>query len=1042
MFGDLRSTSSTSPATPKKRSRKKSPSSPSSKLQPSSLIWTPEMDAKIVEMRLDGNSWKEIGAAIHRDPPACLQRYARELDPVRKQVWSPEKLEDLCQMVKQGKSWKSISEKLMIIPAVCREKWIETNPELAEELKIRRQVAQKVARGLRNMAAGGAGGANAYGRHTNAGSFLVKRHRWTEDMDAVLLDLKDRGFTWRQIGAVLGMTPMTAHARYIYKLKPLIQTGWTPLPESLAKVPYYLLHDRTPPQPHSSNNNTSDSNHHQHSEQSTATTTIPPHPFWLNAIGEDYSYNQEPYTYTQRTWTEEEDKVLLESRQEGWGFGAIGRKMRLDPRACHHRYFTALDEGSKKEWTSYHSDRLLFYIKHGLSWSTICYALGFHKVICMDKWAALSRRQHPPTLPQDPIVDHNNNNNSNNNNSTKPAVFGNQGNSGYRAGAGAKEDDDDSPFKDAYGTLMDRDLDDQDLYDDDDEEFALEDTNNREEGGDVIDELGGGYKDDSQGDHAAEEYVGTDDGDMLDATDTDDAEGVDFGATQLATGRSSKKKLAQKLAMLSSSSRSRSIWDEDTYLREVQKSWTTNQENALIQHVIRQGTKNWDAIAQALGGTHSADECRAYWKFLDMPVTRRPVTKDAKWDALKEAQFWRLWLETGSNFEEIAKRLSNNPLLSRINNIHYNNKTGDPMGPSEDFQLTAEDCMQLFEKRTHGLIQNLDKDIHQQQQKQKQEEEKEKEGADLRQSHPNPEKTFQEACVQLALTRTKPPTFTWDKEKSVKLQKLVRQRLKTRGVQVNWINWKWVARHVGGGATSQRCNVHWRWLRKMDREDQTTTTTSWTEQDTQILEQAVREIGPVFHHDISKENIAIENEYSTASNGPTLAGLKTIQRFYLPEHPVDLIQKKYFLLSDKASQVTVDEYMAIMEAVDIYGDDQWDKVAERIGTVSADEKSSMTTTTTKTTTTPTSSTTTTATTTAATTAWTKAPCRRVWEASYKHTLQHTPWTTQEDQDLKESVGQLGPNNWTSIARFFPGKSAWQCQLRWCSLVDPIDPRQA
>ncbi|KAG0073747.1 hypothetical protein BGZ93_004705, partial [Podila epicladia] len=66
-----------------------------------------------------------------------------------------------------------------------------------------------------------------------------------------------------------------------------------------------------------------------------------------------------------------------------------------------------------------------------------------------------------------------------------------------------------------------------------------------------------------------------------------------------------------------------------------------------------------------------------------------------------------------------------------------------------------------------------------------------------------------------------------------------------------------------------------------------------------------------------------------------------------------------------------------------------------------------------------------------------APCRRVWEASYKHTLQHTPWTEREDQDLKDAVREIGKNGWQVIARFFPGKSPWQCRLRWCTITDPL-----
>jgi hypothetical protein len=41
--------------------------------------------------------------------------------------------------------------------------------------------------------------------------------------------------------------------------------------------------------------------------------------------------------------------------------------------------------------------------------------------------------------------------------------------------------------------------------------------------------------------------------------------------------------------------------------------------------------------------------------------------------------------------------------------------------------------------------------------------------------------------------------------------------------------------------------------------------------------------------------------------------------------------------------------------------------------------------------------------------------------------------------LKKCVEQAGQREWVAVSRFFPGKSAWQCRLRWCQLTDLVKP---
>ncbi|KAI7816537.1 hypothetical protein BC939DRAFT_468732 [Gamsiella multidivaricata] len=480
---------------------------------------------------------------------------------------------------------------------------------------------------------------------------------------------------------------------------------------------------------------------------------------------------------------------------------------------------------------------------------------------------------------------------------------------------------------------------------------------------------------------------------MLDVDVPEDGEGFTDDDI-IRTGRWSKK---QK-PISPSTTTVHDVWDRESFVREVKKRWTPEEETTLIQHVIRNGTRAWQEISDALAGRHSAEECQGYWKHLDMPV-RRAEKQSYKWEPHKEALFWRLWLESGSDFDEISRKLCNFKGFEGAGAL----QSSDQGQSSTSSRITIQDCEELFTQRT----QQLRKVAGEQQD----------------------DEVFRNDCVEMALMLSKPSPFKWDKEKSVKLQKLVRQRLKSRDIQVNWINWRWVARHVGGGVTAQRCCVHWRQLRKVEIDKE-----SWTDEDILLLEQGIREIGPTFNHPDNQSTssppsataaAAVSVDNSGSSSEPNLTGFRAIQRFYLPDRSIEAMQRKYFLLSDKGSTVTMREYMSVMDAVDEYGLDQWDKVVEAL-------KSSLSS----------SSPSASGAQGSSFVGWTKAPCRRVWEASYRHHLLYTPWTFEEDRDLKESVDRIGLQEWVAVSRFFPGKSAWQCRLRWCQLTDPIQPAQS
>ncbi|KAG0379401.1 Myblike DNAbinding domain-containing protein [Mortierella sp. AD032] len=929
-------------------------------------IWTPELDAKILDMRLEGGTWHEIGAAIGRDHAACHQRYLKELDPALHKQWNPEKINQLNAMVAEGKSWRYISDKMLITQSVCREKWMSMNQDLVLKAKeIKRLERPRPVRPSQQS------GSSTVETYRKAGMLSNSKYRWCNLLEALLLELKDRGLNWRQIGSVFGVVPMSCYMRYKHRLKPQLDSGWVPPKLSASNMPYYLLPQRTRPIPPIHKTTTTASTDLAHNTSTHSTTSvsagsgaagfIP----WLRTknsfprdnsvplgligvLGDDHTYDiWEPESNNRsRRWTPEEDMAIIKGREEGASFKTIGEHLNVEPKLCHSRYHTVLGPDVKnKEWTPELVEKLRFYVEQGLSWSNIASDLGFHRVICREKYREISRstKQSPGSSGTSSLLT-----------DMPSASTTNASDADSESKLSSQSDEEDhQDLEDRLRDML------EDDYDDDDD-----DLNDYEDGQDEADE----------------DVDDDDDDTILNLDGEEDNDEDDPMTVRIRSSRRTKQKTP-----LTHSPTVRSIWDQESYMRERQKLWTTTEETALIQHVIKCGTRSWDEIAATLEGKHSAEECRAYWKFLDMPVIRHDQQL-AKWGSQREALFWRLWLENGSNFEEIARELTEESLKADNNDIS---------GRSTTTVYDAKDCENLFVARTKQLLKNGGAS-------------KDGDGEGARKLD---EDQLQKEYVAIALAQSKPAPFKWNKEKSVTLQKIIRQRLKTRGVHINWINWKWVARHVGDGATAQRCSVHWRLLRRADLEKDL-----WTNENILLLEQGIREVGVTF------------NEEDSISCEPTLAGFRAIQRFYLPGHGVESIQRKFFLLSDKATEVTVQEYMAIMEAVDEYGEHHWDKVVKRLRTLPSSSSASQDLSSVSR---PTSSSS------SAGTGWTKAPCRRVWEASYKHHLLYTPWSSVEDFDLRESVEHLGQTDWTLISRFFPGKTAWQCRLRWCQITDPL-----
>lgn len=67
---------------------------------------------------------------------------------------------------------------------------------------------------------------------------------------------------------------------------------------------------------------------------------------------------------------------------------------------------------------------------------------------------------------------------------------------------------------------------------------------------------------------------------------------------------------------------------------------------------------------------------------------------------------------------------------------------------------------------------------------------------------------------------------------------------------------------------------------------------------------------------------------------------------------------------------------------------------------------------------------------------TDVQCLHRWQKVLNPSLTKGPWTTEEDQILKDKVSEDGPRSWSTIALSLPGRIGKQCRERWHNHLNP------
>ncbi|KAK3811919.1 MAG: hypothetical protein J3Q66DRAFT_348838 [Benniella sp.] len=382
--------------------------------------------------------------------------------------------------------------------------------------------------------------------------------------------------------------------------------------------------------------------------------------------------------------------------------------------------------------------------------------------------------------------------------------------------------------------------------------------------------------------------------------------------------------------------------------------WTVQEETALIQHVLKQGTGHWEEISQALQ-SHSPEQCRERWIMLDMKS--RTPEKEKMWYKGEKSNFWRLWLRYGNDWATVAEYLP---------------------------KRTPEQCQRFYERTTAALKPKKGKtnsddseNMKEQQQEQVQEqvqEQKEEEDSE----------EFQAKIKEFAQRQVEMLVITWKKEDSELLKKVAEEVRLEKGDKR--VIWKEVAKRMHLGLTSAQYKHHHYYLQSTENGG---LAGPWTDEEIKTLEHAVLVVG--------RNWVKISAEYMPHRNPKSLC-------------------HKFRMMANKGLHISFEEYDTLMSQVDLQEEAfrQKNPTAKFIPNWEAISKVM-----------PTGR------------VWEADQCKLAYESSFKNHIQHSKWTTEEDEGLVKAVQRFGRKNWVGVAQLVPGKSNWECQMRWSQLHDPV-----
>lgn len=153
----------------------------------------------------------------------------------------------------------------------------------------------------------------------------------------------------------------------------------------------------------------------------------------------------------------------------------------------------------------------------------------------------------------------------------------------------------------------------------------------------------------------------------------------------------------------------------------------------------------------------------------------------------------------------------------------------------------------------------------------------------------------------------------------------------------------------------------------------------WNKEETDRLNELVDQYGDKGHW----QQIAIELNTSRTVQ-------QCFSRYQFLKHNREIKQRKW----------TAEEDRMLHEAVDLYGDRNWQTVASFIGKRSGQQ------------------------------------CLQRWQKSIDPAIRRSRWTEEEDRSLVAAVHVYGVGKWNLVQQHIPGRTDMQCRERYTNFLDP------
>ncbi|KAF9399489.1 hypothetical protein BGX21_006169, partial [Mortierella sp. AD011] len=415
--------------------------------------------------------------------------------------------------------------------------------------------------------------------------------------------------------------------------------------------------------------------------------------------------------------------------------------------------------------------------------------------------------------------------------------------------------------------------------------------------------------------------------------------------------------------------------------------WTPEEDDRLIRAVIRLGPPElqpsiWTMIKDAFGDTfRTSDDYRDRWRELDMPAQER------EWDDSEKKKFWRRWMEFQSEnslfsdplFSGTKKTLDMEKGSTESESQNPTASNSKHAGSENMWDIIAEgleyrhgrDCQLYFERVTARF--------------------------------PKDPELFRYMTQQIANVYVKPRNTYWSPEATRMLVATVNSYRQANKV----ISWNDVAKSLGQRFTPSQCMGRWfYWSQKHPQGQLAHEDLEQGNIDDVDSSSSERSPKDDLDANASEKRLWADHELGLLDKGVRDHGHSwaPIRDDVLPHRTTQMIHERYWRnQAKKTGRFSEQERNLLEMAIETFGEDaDWATIANQVPGRTANQ------------------------------------CRRTWLYGRTHHVPKLgePWTDHDRERLKKAVEKFGTKKWSLVSEFVVGKTPDQCRVEWKEKLNP------